>query len=140
MHYLKQVLFQTEVKVTHITRCAACNQEMETSNWFEHQCTNPDSKATGTITCQDRLFGLVKQVQRYHAVPPILSCGRGQRFSQWCEYHGPKSKLLLMVAMLLFGKRPSGGYGLVHANSHEWTFFDFRRGLYGFPEDWTTTQ
>jgi len=124
--------------MTKVTHCAACNQEMETSNWYEHQCPKLDSRATGTITYRDRLFGLVKKIQRFHAVTPRL--GRGRRFSQWYEYHGPKSKLLLMVAMLLFGKRPSGGYGLVFANSHEWTFFDFRRGLYDLPEDWATTQ
>ena len=115
------------------TLCAACNEELRGDG---HKCQNPSSPATGTITYEDRMFGLVKKVSRFHAVPPSRGRGRSQRFSQWYEYHGQRNCILLTAAMLLFGWRPNGGYGLVVADGdlRKWVFFNFKVGLYGTPD------
>ncbi len=122
------------LQMTQITLCAACSKKMEDG----HTCQNPNSLATGTITYKDQMFGLVKKVSRFHDVVPR---GGRRRFSQWYEYHGPKSYILLTAAMLLFGKRTNGDFGLVvtDGDSSQWVFFNFKWGLYGLPTWWTTS-
>lgn len=127
--------------MSEIRLCAACNKPFAEASWYDHTCPTPDSAATGTITYEDRMFGLVKRVTRFHAVPPKLSRRVTYRYSHWYEYHGPNSTFLLTIAMLLFGQRSYGSRALVvvNGNEHKWVFYTYKQGLYGLPDWWIST-
>ena len=114
-----------KVIMSMILSCLSCGDIIGTTECFSHNGYTRDIACPGRgkhpppkRTVVTRRFGLIREVSLFYP--------ESSAHSSWAEYSGPRSKLLLWLAIHFNGREHEG----VVVNG-KWAWWSFRLGFYG---------